>query len=209
MSKPASSYPVATILLLALPALLLLPAAPAAARPDFLVGLRAGTADLSGDLYDLVYDETLSPLGAQVEARWTRAFVRLAWETAEADGFLLIPTVGPPPLLPAPAEPTELSLDLLHATGGWSHDGRRWGWFAGAGLTFADAEESNVIGTASASESGYHAVAGGRLRFGARWEVGAEAMYVAVDDLLMAPPASSLSPDLDGIAAAATLAFRF
>lgn len=188
--------------------LVLVHAAPAAAQPQFLVGLRAGTADLSGDLYDRVYGDSLSPVGAQVEARWTRWFGRLAWETADADGFLLQPPAGPGPILPAPAEPTELDLELLHATGGWNASAGRWGWFLGAGLTSVDAEESNVLGTESVSDTGYHAVAGGRVALGRRFEVGAEVLYLTVSDLFVSP-SPSLSGDLDGITAAATAAFRF
>jgi hypothetical protein len=187
--------------------LLLVLAAPAAAQPQFLVGLRAGYADLSGDLYDRVYGESLSPVGAQVEARWTRWFARLAWETADADGFLLQPP-GPPTLLPVPAEPTELSLDLLHATGGWTSSAGRWGWFLGAGLSVVDTEESNVLGRETVGETGYHAVAGGRVALGRRFEVGAEVLYLTVSDLFVSP-SPSLSGDFDGVTAAATVAFRF
>jgi hypothetical protein len=196
----------AVVLVAALAAALAAP--PAAARPAFLLGARAGYADLGdSDVFPAVYDTSLSPWGAQAEARWSRWFTRLAYETATADGFLVQPTGVP--LLPAPAEPTELTLDLLHLTvGAWGSGPGRWGWYAGAGATFADATESNVTGERSESGTGVHALVGARRALGERWEVGLEAMALQVGDLFVPPPPADAG-DLVSFGAAAVVSFRF
>jgi len=200
---PRFAAPLAAAPLLA--ALLAAAALPAAAQPTFLVGVRAGYADLgSSDVFPDVYDSTLNPLGAQAEVRWRSVFLRLAYETDDADGSLVQPT-----LLPAPADPTTLSLDLVHLTFGWSSSSPGpWGWYAGGGVTLADSSESNVSGERSESGTGIHAVAGGRRAFAGHWEVGLEAMYVQVGGLFVAPPPAAAG-DLVSTGAAATLAFRF
>jgi|GEM_PF-3419589 len=192
----------------ALAALLAAAALPAAAQPDFLVGARAGYADLSGSgLYDEVYDGGVTTLGLQAEARWPAFSLRLAAEQADADGDLFIPdVVGGGNVLPGSA--VELSLDLYHLTAAYNGGGAGpWGWFAGGGVSFADAEEDGILGRRSNSATGFHAAGGVRRALGPRWELGGEILYYTISDLLEVE--GLVTDDLEGIAGAATLSFAF
>lgn len=209
---PRSSTGAVLTTLLAVAALLALAPA-AAAQPDFLVAARAGYADFSGSgIYDEVYDGGVSTLGLQAEVRWPVFSLRLAAEQADADGELFVPdTVLGGNVLPG--SDVELSVDLYHLTaaynggGGFGDSGVPWGWFVGGGVSFADAEEDGIFGRRSNTATGVHAAAGVRRALGARWELGGEAMYYSVSELLEVEGLST--DDLEGLAAGVTLAFRF
>lgn len=212
MSVPRPLRTPAGAVLAALLVLATLLAPAAAAQPDFLVGARAGYADLSGSgIYDEVYDSGVSTLGLQAEVRWPAFSLRLAAEQADTDGELFIPDVvlGGNVL---PGSAVELSLDLYHLTaayngGGGVGDSGPWGWFAGGGVSFADAEEEGILGRRSNTATGVHAVAGVRRALGARWELGGEAMYYSLSELLEVEGLTT--DDLEGLAAGVSLAFRF
>lgn len=207
-SSRSSRHRIQLAATLALAALLAVAALPAAAQPDFLVGARAGYADFSGSgIYDEVYDSGVSTVGLQAEARWPVFSLRLAAERADADGDLFIPdTVGGGNVIPG--SEVELSLDLYHLTAAYNGGGAGpWGWFAGGGVTFADAEEEGILGRRSNSATGLHAAAGVRRALGRRWELGGEVLYYTLSDLLEIE--NLTSDDLDGLAGAVTLSFAF
>lgn len=188
-------------------ALALLPAAPAAAQPDWVLGVRIAQAEPSGDAYDAVYGDSLTLFGLQLDARFSGWFLRGAWSEGDTDGELV--AVAPDGSLFATGEPVELTVTPVHLSAGWlGGDARPWSFRAGGGFTRVEVEEGSFFFRDSEEGSGFHALAGAAYTLG-RFEVGVEALYWQVSDVFPAVGSVVGDPDLEALELMTLLSFRF
>jgi len=187
--------------------LALLVTLPAAAQ-EWLLGARVAYAEVAGDAYEAVYDESLTMPGVQLELRWPTWFLRLAAEQGSADGELVFldlnGTIVPTGIT------SQLDLRLVHLTAGYHSGLSPWGWYAGGGITSLDGDEEAFFFSESVSGTGYHLVAGIRVALTDRWELGGEVLWWSVSDVFEGGAGVALNdPDLQATELAVVLNFHF
>lgn len=214
-----SSLRIAAPALVAL-ALAVLTALPAAAQPDYHLGVRAGLAELSGSgVYDDL-DSGVNPIGIQGEMRWPAFSLRLAYEQADQDGRL-----RPGDTLPGNTVDADLELDLqfFHVTAAYNAESPSgFSWFAGGGPSYAQADASAEgeirfgSGTIRFRDEfdgdslGFHVVGGVRYPVGERFELGGELMYMNLIELLdLGLATSDSSDDIDGFSGMVSFTYGF
>jgi hypothetical protein len=179
--------------------------------PRFYGGFSAGIFEPLGfaDSYDAVYGETLTPLGADLEARLgERWFVGLSTEWMGADGeqVALVPEPVPTGIA------TELELNPWHLTFGWiagSDDG--WSFRLGGGATYLVWKESSESAESSGSDPGAHLSLALRRALG-RFRLGARARYSTIPDALDEEGGAAAAfgeDDLGGLSLALTAGWAF
>lgn len=186
----------------------LLHATAAEAQSDrFRIAVRAGSAAIANDAYEVVYDEAMTLAGVSAGLLMRNGWsLSVAAEQGEVAGYL---TLIDPPLPTANA--TSFSLRALHLTAAKDFPvGRRWGMSAGGGLTHLAWEEENDFATTDGAAVGGHVVARFHVRAG-RVDIGPEVMYWIVPELFedAGGAAESGDRDLSAVQVGLTAGVRF
>lgn len=164
------------------------------AASDIRIGLRGGSAQISNDAYEVVYDEALPVYGASAGFHWGHGWsVTLAGERGDVDGFLVVPTDPPS----STEDATRFETTLIHLTVAYDFRiGERWSIGAGLGATQLAWEEASEFFETSGSGTGGHARIDGRFHAG-RFDIGPEVTYWMVPDALSDGGAATQLNDLD------------